>query len=781
MAKVNFQFCVILCVLYFMHNVGLSAQTEYTINGRLLNENEQPVMFANIALLNGADSSIVAGTVSRQTGKFELKYKNPGDYLISASCIGHMPFQKRIELSETRLVDLGKVILPSRQTELKEVVVKQERLKAKQKVNNTTYYANSAMQSTSNTGVEMVQHIPGVQVDLMQNISLDGSQDIVILVNGIERDGAFLARLHPDKIDRIEIQNSPGVEYDAEVSGVINVILKKRENRGISGHFYANIPTALDEVYSFPSADLNYASDKLTLYTSYNGEFSFFDIEADDKRLFPSANKVSEVIKNESLHQQNWSHKLHFGADYFFNENNQLNVYGFISRFSNEQSGSFQINEIHTASEDRLMNYEKDDNDINSSAYASVFYKHYFSENTELSFDANYYLLESENKLRLSDKNKHTEQFSHAQPRNNVLKTRLNFRFPINQFVGGKAGFEQSLNHSYDDLIPEFNYSENTSAAYALADYTQNNVQINAGIRAEYFQYGNKDSEKDQIMALPALHVKYRLSDDANLRFSYKQSIVRPHIFQLNPNIQTIDLYSTQKGNPELKPELHSNYNVDYSLTFGNNFLNTGLFYTRKRNVIESLTLLSDEVFLEKEIHNIGRIHLFGVNTSGSFKLHERLSLTPNLRFYKAQTQGNDLAKANYIRNKQAFNFESALSAVFLMKNDLSFSVSAQYNSQLTRIQQNYREDALYFVSFEKTFFKQLKLGITSAVPFQKEFTYQSTEISGRNFSQTTEDNIQMSLFPVWFKINYSFSSGKKAKRIERDNSFEENRPRKGF
>lgn len=456
-------------------------------------------------------------------------------------------------------------------------------------------------------------------------------------------------------------------------------------------------------------------------------------------------------------------------------------MYGFFSRFSNEQSGNFSINETHNALENHFSNFEKDDNDINSSAYASVYYKHLFAENTELTFDVSYYLLELENKLHLSDVNSPIEQASHTQPRNNLLKTRLNLSFPINNFFVGKAGFEHSMNHSKDDLMPKFNYSENTSAAFISSNYTNKNLQVNTGIRAEYFQYGNNDSKKDRIMALPALHLKYRISDNSNLRFSYKKRIARPYISQLNPNIQTIDLYTSQKGNPELTPELHHNYNLDYSFSFGNNFLNTGLFYTRKRDVIESLTLLSEEIFLKKEIHNLGSLHQLGINTSGSFKLHERISLNPHIRFYRTQTQGNDLAQMHQITNKQAFNFESALSAVFLMKNDLALSVSAQYNSPLTRIQHNYREDALYFVSFEKTFFNQLKMGITSAVPFKKEFTYQGTEITDQNFRQTTRDNIQMSLFPVWFKISYSFSSGKKAKRIERENSFEEKRPQKGF
>ena len=771
----------IICVLMIMRIGSLNAQTNYKISGRLTDETGQPVMFANIALWQSADSSIMAGTVSDETGAFELSYNQPGTYRISVSCISYVPFQKNIELKENGTVDLGKITLVLKASELNEVVVRQERIKAKQQSGKTTYYVNSGMKKTSGNGMDMMRHIPGIQIDLLQNITLNGSGNIIILINGIERDAAFLSQLNPDKIDRIEIKNSPGAEYNAEITGVINILLKKNENTGISGHVYANIPTNSHEVFSFPTASLNYTFDKLTLYSSYNGAFSFFDIKTEDKRVFSNENEVAEVIKTERLHQQNWSHKWHVGADYFLNENNRLNVYGFISRFSNEQSGVFNINEINNSPENDAAQYKKDDYDINHSAYASVFYKHIFAQNAELSFDADYYALESKNRLRLSDLNGGAEQVSRSEPRKNLLKARLNFRFPVFTFMRVKTGFEHSINYLSDDLMPEFSHIENTSSFYISVNYNRNKIQANAGIRAEYLQYDHAESKSNQLISLPALNIKYQLSNSENFRFSFRKSIARPHIFQLNPNVQSLDFYTTQKGNPKLKPVLDHTANLDYSLSFGNNFLTAGLFYTHKADVIERLTVQAGELFLEKEIQNLGSIHQFGINTSGSFKLHKRISLRPRIKLYCAQTQGNDLAQAHHIENKQALNFESAVSAVLLMNYDFSFSASAQFNSRLTRIQNDYRDDALYFISLNKTFFEQFKLSITSAVPFKNTFTYQSYDIAGRNFNQTTEDNIQISVFPVWFKLSYSFASGKKAKRIERDDSFEENRLQKGF
>lgn len=781
MKRLNKQINLILSVLFFLQFGVINAQNAYTISGKLIDTNEQPVMFANVALLSSSDSSVITGTITGDTGSFKLEYNKPGNYLLSASFIGFRPVKKQLQLATNLQVDLEQIVMQTKATKLDEVVVKQERLKAKQQLDKTTYFVNSSMQSSSNTGVDILQHIPNVQVDLLQNISLNGSQNIVILVDGIERDDSYLAQIHSDRIDRIEIKNSAGVEFGSEVSGVINVKLKESKKQGISGHVYLNIPTAGDEVFSFPTASLNYTFDKLTLYTSYNGAFSYFDIKTNDLRQFSPENNSAQISKHEDLFQQNWSHKLHLGMDYFYDENNQFNLYGFIRRFSNEQNGSFLMKKTENATESEVLNYEKEDNDMNTSAYASVYYKHLFSAGTELRFDADYYVLQSENAVNLYDRNSDNNQTSQSQPFNQSFRTRLNLRFPLNKNMGAKAGLEQNISYSEDKLLPEFRYKESTSAAYFSANYSHNNLEADAGLRAEYLRYDNNITRKNRLVWSPALHIKYRFSESKNLLFSYSHNIVRPTVFDLNPTVQATDLYATREGNPTLTPAFMHDFMLDYSMTFENSFLQIGLFYTLNDHVIEPL-IVSEDLVLKTKIQNAGSIHQAGIRTSGSFKLLKNVSVNPYLKLYYAETQTNDLARNTYyIVNKQALNFETALSAVVMMKHDFSISFSAQYKSSQTRIQSDYQEDALYFVSLEKTIFDRLKLGVTSAIPFKKSFTYRGYNTPGHNFSQTTRDNIQTSAFPVWFKINYSFASGQKTKRIERNNTFEENVPKKGF
>lgn len=771
----------LMILVLLSHTNMLDAQINFSISGKLIDQNDKPVSFANVTLLSLHDSSLIAGTVSGNSGEFQLKYNKKGRYIFAASFIGYSTCQQIVELSEQQQIQLNEIVLQNKQTRLNEVVFIKERVKARQEVNKTTYYVNPALRATSGNGIDLVSHIPDIQVDLFQKLSMGGSDKIRIQVNGIEKDAGFLARIHPDKIDRVEVIHSPGAAYDAGITGVINVVLKKNENRGISGHMDANIPTADNEVFSFPTASMEYSRDKIALYTSYTGAFSYFDIEAGDKRKFTEGRNQYEISKEENVAQQNWSHKMHFGMDYFHNENNQLKLYGFISRFSNNLSGTTNMNALYGGLAEKFMTYNKEDHDMNTSAHASAYYKHIVKPDHELSLESAWYQLTSENFISLQEPITGTELASQTRPSSQIVNLRLKYKFPLNEFTSFASGAEQKIRYSEDALLPDFSHTEYSSAAYLSMVFSKNNWQVKSGLRAEYIKTFSYTSEYNNLFLLPSLHFTYTPEKGKNISLSYRKGITRPFAFQLNPGIQLIDPYASWEGNPEVKHEINHIAKIDYGIVIGSSYLKTGLFFEHDENVLEVLTKLKEEYLLQKKMHNAGSIRTCGVAASGSFKLHKSLSINPLLKLYRVKTQASKDIENYGIENRRALNLTSSVSMMYLMKQNFALSFSLQYTNRKTAIQNDYRDDALYFLSLEKSFFNTLKIGITSAIPFGKTFTFQSYDIQGKNFSQYTKDNIRMSLFPVWIKLNYSFASGKKARRIERTDSFTETRKKKGF
>jgi hypothetical protein len=258
--NILFKLLALVCILY---PSLVSAQGSYTISGEIISGiNNEVVAFANVALFDSTRTEIIDGAAGNETGNFILNGVAPGTYQIQVSALGFESWTKKVEMRGD--VNLGSVPLLNSNVQLKDVDVIAERIKAKPSTDKTTFFVNRKMQESSNTGTDILRLIPGLQVDLQQNISLEGSQNIIILVDGKERDRSFLSQLPASKIDKVEVISSPPAKYDASVSGVINIVLSREKNTGLDGHVYLEIPTSGSEIFLTPAYSLNYGFGKFT-------------------------------------------------------------------------------------------------------------------------------------------------------------------------------------------------------------------------------------------------------------------------------------------------------------------------------------------------------------------------------------------------------------------------------------------------------------------------------------------------------------------------------------
>lgn len=758
------------------------AQTASAIRGKVTDETGQPMAYANIVVREVPDSALVGGTITKEDGTFEFLQRIPGTYLLTASFIGYQPVSATIDVSGEATVDAGTMVMSPERTSIDEVVIRENRMKAKQQVDRTTYYVNSRMRSASQTATELIKLVPGVRVDLFNTISLDGSTQVVILVNGVERDPDYLGQLDPDRIDRVEVQSNGGIRYGAGISGVINVVLREDPKTGINGHVYANIPTKSNEVFSFPSASLNVSLKKTTWYTSYNSGFSYFNIEGMNHKTVSPGDHPVELVRNDRLGQENWSHKVHFGMDRFGDKNNQISLYGFVSGFSNEQDGRFVFTEKNETSDSSTYRMEKDDSDRNKSAFGSIYFRHRLLPGSEIILEGSYYLLRSHHRTDLTDPDQGTLLASAAGPVQDEVNFRALFNSRISDRFRIETGIQQQFQSMKDQLLPSFHYVDRSFAGYVQGAFSGERFQANAGLRAEYSHVTYRDViNEGRLFILPKMDLKYNINEENNVRISYVKRINRPGIHQLNPSPFTPDPLTLHRGNPLLVPEVSRNISATYSRSFQENFLSAALYYRQEEEVIEELTKLTDGRSFLMENQNLGDLNHTGVKVLGSMNLQERFSIQPHVELSHVRTRVSVPGRREGLSARSGWEFRGKVSFLWAIRDDLSLSASVQGQGATMGIQHTYREGVLYFINAEKLFFDRLKIGITSAIPFMRSFTYQGYDIAAEEFTVVSEDNIQMSVFPVWIKLKYSFASGKKVRRLERDDMFEEHRVKKGF
>ena len=208
--------------------LAMSAMMAQNITGKVVDTKGEPLPFANVMLLNRADSAFVKGAVSGEDGSFTINASCNGG-IIKVSSVGYTTvFQDCVG------GDLGVVRLNEDSKMLGEVVVKSYLPKTILSGEGmSTTVAGSVLEKTSNME-QLLSRIPSVSAKDGQ-IEVFGRGTPVIYINGRKmQDGMELQRLQPSDIKKIEVIKNPGARYDASVKSVIRITTKKPQGEGFS-------------------------------------------------------------------------------------------------------------------------------------------------------------------------------------------------------------------------------------------------------------------------------------------------------------------------------------------------------------------------------------------------------------------------------------------------------------------------------------------------------------------------------------------------------------------
>jgi hypothetical protein len=766
-------------------SVGLSAQNKPSITGNIIDsESNNPVPFATVKLIeeSGTSKKLIAGTMSNVDGTFIITPVVTGSYKLQVSSIGYKLAKMDIEVNGTKTNEAGTIVLQDSTMMLAEAIVTADRVKAKSESDKTIFYMNTKTLKASGNAPDILRHIPGIQVDLKQNISLEGKQNILLLVNGIERNKSYISQLNPSNVDRIEVFSTPPPKYNGDVSGVINIMLKEEKDTGFSGHAFSEIPTSKSVVYSFPSLGLNYSLNKVNFYTSYNGEVNYEDIDEITHREIKKTASSLNIFSTEHVRQKNHAHKFHYGIDYQPTPDDVFSLHGSFNTYSYEQDGN--VESRTTGAENQIWHTLKEETDRNRIFYNSLYYKHQFEKaGQDISLDISNALIRTNNTVQYlhDSENNTTDYINQMTPKQTSSGIKADFNSPITEKFKLSTGLKTTIKNMHDETSSGFGYNEQLYAIYGAINYKVADFEINTGLRAENARteiIGKK--QHSNLYFLPYAAFNLNFSTQQKLQLSYRRSVNRPSVYALNPYSYSNSPYAIQKGNPKLKPEFKNSFYLEHSIRFGGNFVSSRLFSETTTSAMNNLTTLNDNNKFVTQSNNLGTIQNYGIQLSGSATFGI-LSLNSSVRLYHHSTRGNSLAQKYGIANRKDIVFESDFSSVLSFKHDFSFSVLFQYATPKNNIQDKTFSDALYFISLDKTFNKRLKVGIVSALPFVENFVYQGTEIQSHNFSSHYTGNLQLPTIPLMFRVSYQFSSGKKVDKTARRLEEFDKRPKPGL
>jgi ferric enterobactin receptor len=210
----------------------------------------ESIGFATLVLRKSGLKTDLDGVLSDDSGNWHFENVKTGKYDIIISFLGYE--EKLLKNVETTLknpdIDLGKIKLRPSAILLDAVEVKEERALVENKVDRIVYNAENDASIAGGDATDVLRKVPMLTVDLQGNVSLRGSQNVRILING-KPSGMFsnniadaLKMFPADQIKKVEVITSPSAKYDAEGSGgIINIITSKQNIEGIAGSVNASI------------------------------------------------------------------------------------------------------------------------------------------------------------------------------------------------------------------------------------------------------------------------------------------------------------------------------------------------------------------------------------------------------------------------------------------------------------------------------------------------------------------------------------------------------------
>ncbi|MBU0696017.1 MAG: TonB-dependent receptor, partial [Bacteroidetes bacterium] len=261
---------------YAQNNVDIETKGTKIIGSVIDDKSGNSLDFATVSLMNAKDNSPVRGAQTDLNGKFAFENMEAGNYLIKISFVGYANFSQSIVVANNQpIMNLGSLKLKkSSNSVLNEVVVTAKKDAIQLGIDRKIFNADQSLVSQGGSATDLLATVPSVQVDIDGNVSLRGTSNVKIMIDGKPSSfgggdiTALLQSLPASAIDKVELITNPSAKYDPEgQSGIINIVLKKNVRLGVNG----NVALSAGRYQNYSgNTSVNFKNEKWDLNTSYS-------------------------------------------------------------------------------------------------------------------------------------------------------------------------------------------------------------------------------------------------------------------------------------------------------------------------------------------------------------------------------------------------------------------------------------------------------------------------------------------------------------------------------
>lgn len=660
--------------------------------GKVLDqETKSPLEYATISIYGVQDSVLLGGGVTGMDGAFAVESKPAKSYVI----IDFIGYESKT-LSDIKLkgskgrIDLGEILMSAGGVTMDDVEITAERSETTFALDKKIFTVGKDLANRGGTAQEILDNVPSVTVDTDGVVSLRGSENVRILIDGrpsglvgLGSSGSGLRSIPSNLIQQVEVVTNPSSRFEAEgTAGIINIVLKKDNRSGFNGSFEATIG---DPLQYGVGANINYRSGKINWFAAYNfrhregpgGGTSYQNFYREDSTLV--------TVVDRDFNRTGDGHNVRFGADYFLSEKETLTAALSYRTGMDDNMNSTTYRDLMVPG--RLSNTERiwpsfdnpytyrsdmETEDENKLEYSLNYRKKFENRKHELtgllSYQSNGEVEKSllqntlyQNGNPISEALK--DQTSSNDENEKRILAKIDYTKPLSKDskfeVGGQASLREIDNNflvqqkegdefvTLTDRSNNFEYDEDVMALYGIYGNKVNKWSYQLGLRSEYSRVKtallqtNEINDRDYWGLFPSAFLNYELPANQSMQASYSRRIQRPRFWDLNPFFTFSDERNFFSGNPNLDPQYTDSYEIQYLKYFESGNIGSSIYYRHTTDARERIKTVDPATgtSVTRPV-NLSTKDDIGLELLFSYSRIKWLRLDGNANFFRAITDG---------------------------------------------------------------------------------------------------------------------------------------------
>lgn len=759
---------------------------------------QAPISIATVDVYPLTETSAPVHASADATGRFTVHGLRPGRYRLRIRALGYaLRSVTSVTITAAGSLDLGTLRLTAVATALQRVVVTSQRAQIQLAPDRSTYVVRDMPTAKGGSALEVLRSVPAVDVDIDNVVSLRGNSGVTIQINGRPSPlkpaqlGDFLAQLPADMVDRVEVITSPSARDDPTgVAGIINIVLKEKVDAGTSGG-----ATLAGSTTGHANAGANAGIDHtgLSLYGSYG---FLRDRRPRAASLFRENGYITPITYLDELSTRTQARRIHTltgSAGYTLTPHDDLSLDLLVSSRHDDESGSIIYRALDagralTGLSNRLSSGTNQENDFD----ATLALKH--------AFTAKGHKLSAEVRALRHSEGGPSSVAAHAlsqdgtpldtttqemqqnleRPQENSVK--VDYVPPIASGLRLETGYKGSFERFHTALdtrvldalsanyLPDpsrtsdFVYQQNVNAAYGMLIGQQGKLQFQAGVRVEHagtqFNVASVNTTFNNAYnsIFPSGLLAYSVDDATQVKLSYSARIRRPDDADLlDPIPHYADPLNVSRGNPYLKPEHTSAFELGLQRTKGKTTLQLTPFFRRTFDAVRTILTIDSAGVTTRTFANIATSDAYGGDVTLAMSGTRLSGFLGSSAFRQTSNASNVASNLSF----STFGWRTRANGTYRVSNTMDVQALFTYHAAM-RVEQGTNGSRTQFslAARQKLLGDRLSLTLRVIDPFDTSHE-QSTTVDPR-FFQTS--NRSRTIRALLLSAGWTFGKPEKGK-----------------